>query len=327
MIYPWTHTQWHRLIQTAADDRLPHAIIFSGHDGLGKLKIANAFAHFLLCNSPVNNLACNQCRPCLQFNAGTHPDFNTIEPEETGKQIKVDQIRALINGFSLARHYNSHRIAIISPADAMNLSSSNSLLKSLEEPPEQTLIILITARISSLPATIKSRCQHVRFTPPGHDMALTWLNNQQIDGAINIDSLLSAANGAPLKALNYADSGLLALRESLFTTFCAIGSGKQSPLSIATQQLKQGIAPPIQWLYSWISDLIKMKIQRVRSITNHDKFDQLQILVKQVELAGLFRYLDQLLDVLRLQRAPLNSQMVMDELMLEWQKISSVQIR
>ena len=324
MIYPWTHSHWHRLIQTAADDRLPHAMIFSGHDGLGKLKIANAFAHFLLCDSPVNNLACNQCRSCVQFNARTHPDFNTIEPEETGKQIKVDQIRALINGFSLARHHNSHRIAIISPADAMNLSAANSLLKSLEEPPEQTLIILITARISNLPATIKSRCQHVHFATPSHDMALTWLNNQQLDDATNVNALLSAANGAPLKALNYANSELLALRETLFTTFCAIASGTQSPLSIENQQLKQGKAAPIQWLYSWVSDLIKMKIQRVRSITNDDKLEQLQILVKKVELEGLFRYLDQLIDALRLQRAPLNSQMVMDELMLEWQKISSV---
>jgi len=324
MIYPWTHSQWHGLMQRAADDRLPHAVIFSGLDGLGKLNTATAFAQLLLCDSPVNDLGCNQCRSCAQFNATTHPDFTLIEPEETGKQIKIDQIRALVNSFSLARHYDRYRIAIISPADAMNPSSANSLLKSLEEPPEQTLIILVTTKLSVLPATIKSRCQHIKFAPPGHDMALTWLNNQQIENEYNVNILLAVANGAPLKALNYADSEQLELREVMFTLFYAIGTGKQSPLSVENQQLKQGITALIQYLYSWVSDLIKMKLKRVQSITNTDKHDQLQNLASKVNLERLFQYLDQIMDALRLQQAPLNSQMVMDELMLEWQQISSV---
>jgi len=324
MIYPWTHSQWHSLMQRAADDHLPHALIFSGLDGLGKLKTATAFAQFLLCDSPVHDLGCNQCRSCVQFNATTHPDFTLIEPEETGKQIKIDQIRGLVNSFSLARHYNSYRIAIISPADAMNQSSANSLLKSLEEPPEHTLIILVTAKLSVIPATIKSRCQQIKFAPPGHDMALTWLNNQQIENEYNVNTLLAVANGAPLKALNYVNSEQLKLREMMFTLFYTIGSGKQSPLSVENQQLKHGITEPIQHLYSWISDLIKMKLQRTQSITNADKLDQLQKLSSKVELERLFLYLDQIIVALRLQQAPLNSQMVMDELMLEWQQISSV---
>ncbi len=323
MIYPWTHSQWHGLIQRASDDRLPHALIFSGLDGLGKYSTAKHFAHFLLCETPDNEQACNQCRSCIQFNAGTHPDYTSIEPEEPGKQIKVDQIRTLIDGFSLAQHYSKHRIAIISPADAMNLSSANSLLKSLEEPPAKTLIILVTSNLAVLPATIKSRCQHIHFTPPSHDMALSWLNSKHPELASHSNTLLAMANGAPLNAFSQANSEQVELRELIFTHFCAIGLGQQSPLSIENRQLKQGIATPIQWIYSWVSDLIKMKLQQLQSIVNSDKADQLQILAKKVELDGLFAYLDQLIDALRLRHAPLNSQMVMDELMLEWQQAST----
>ena len=323
MTYPWTHSQWHGLIKRAEDDRLPHALIFSGLEGLGKLKTAIHFSQYLLCEAPANKLACNQCRPCIQFNARTHPDYNLIEPEEPGKQVKIDQIRSLIKGFSLARHTNRHRIAIISPADAMNLSSANSLLKSLEEPPSRTLIILVTARSSTLPATIKSRCQHIHFASPGQDMAITWLNNQQVEGANDLKAILAMAHGAPLKALDDAKSELLELRDIIFTKFCAVGLGEQSPLCFENQQLKQGIAAPIQWIYSWISDLIKIKVLQTQSIINSDKFDQLQNLAKKVELEALFRYSDQIIDALRLQRAPLNSQMVMDGLMLEWQSLSS----
>jgi len=326
MIWPWTHSQWLGLIKRAADDRLPHALIFSGMEGLGKLKTATHLAQYLLCHSATNDQACNQCRSCAQFNAQTHPDYNLIEPEEAGKQIKVDQIRSLISGFSLARHHNSHRIAIISPADAMNLSSANSLLKSLEEPPAQTLIVLVTARLSALPATIKSRCQHIHFASPNHDMATTWLNNQQIDVTIDIKALLAMANGAPLRALDNAKSAQVELRESIFTIFSAIGLGERSPLSFDNQLLKQGIAAPIQWIYSWVSDLIKVKFQQAQSIVNSDKLEQLQILAKKVELESLFTYSDKIIDALRLQRAPLNSQMFMDELMLEWRRICSTHV-
>jgi len=325
MIYPWTHSQWHGLIQRSVADRLPHALIFSGLDGLGKLSTAKNFAQYLLCESPNNDQACQTCRSCIQYSANTHPDYTLLEPEEAGKQIKVDQIRSLIEGFSLSRHHSTHRVAIINPADAMNLSSANSLLKSLEEPPEKTLIILVTSRLAILPATIKSRCQHIHFAPPSQDMATNWLNNQPSDQALTPEdtkAMLAMANGAPLKAFSGANSELAELREAIFTIFCAIGLGKQSPLSVENQQLKQGIRMPIQWIYSWVSDLIKMNLHQLQSIVNCDKYDQLQILAKKVELAGLYRYLDQLIDALRVQHAPLNSQMVMDELMLEWQHIN-----
>ena len=326
MIYPWTHSQWLSLVKSHQNDRLPHALILSGLEGLGKRRFATEFARYLLCEHPQNEQGCGRCRACIQFEAKTHPDFQVVEPEEAGKQIKIDQIRALSQGFGLARHSQSHRVVIIAPADAMNLAAANGLLKSLEEPPEKTLVLLITAHVSRLPATIKSRCQQLYFAPPGQDMAVNWLVNQQLgndnESGIEVGPLLAMANGAPLKALQYADSEQIAQRNELFSLFYQTGMNKISPLSLDGVQLKQGILLPIQWLYSWVSDLIKMQIQPIISIVNSDKSEQLQKLSKRVELSELFQYLDRLVEALQLQRAPLNPQMIMDDLLLQWQQVT-----
>jgi DNA polymerase-3 subunit delta' len=100
MRFPWTLSQWQQLIQRVTEKRLPHAMLFSGVEGLGKYDVAVDFARSLLCDRPLDNfMACGQCRSCIQFEAATHPDFLLLSPEEEGKQIKIDQIRDLIQQF------------------------------------------------------------------------------------------------------------------------------------------------------------------------------------------------------------------------------------
>lgn len=322
--FPWTLSQWQQLVQRVSEDRLPHAMLFCGIEGLGKLEIAQQFAQSILCEQPDDNgESCKVCRSCSQFTAKSHPDFYLVEPEEEGKAVKVDQIRGLIGNFSLASHYGRYRVAIISPAESMNLAAANSLLKSLEEPPENTLIILVSSHSAALPSTILSRCQRVNFDAPGTDMAVNWLNNHQSDFpdseiAGKERELLAMAYGAPLKAVTSADSEQIALRNEIFEHFLAVAEGAETALSGNTQWLKTGITTPIQWVYSWISDLIKLKNHLNAAIVNHDKSSDLQKLAQKVELSSLYRYLDKILDTLKKQRAPLNAQMIMDDLLLDW---------
>lgn len=324
MLFPWTHSQWQQLIKRVTEQRLPHAMLFCGIEGLGKLQVAIQFAQSLLCEHPGDDLApCQSCRSCTQFNARTHPDFHMLVPEDEGKAIKVDQIRDLIEQFGLASHYQRYRVAIISPAESMNLAAANSLLKSLEEPPENTLIILVSSHSALLPSTILSRCQRVTFEPPGLDMALSWLNKQHNEFAGKEHELLAMANGAPLKAVSSADSEQIELRDQIFGVFVSVANGSAAPLAGSNQWLKTGIATPIQWLYSWVSDLIKLKNHLEQAIVNHDKAADLQKLAQQVELGNLYTFLDKLLDTLRKQRAPLNAQMIMDDLLLDWQSITA----
>ncbi len=321
---PWTLSQWQQLVQRVNENRLPHAMLFCGIEGLGKFDVARQFAQSLLCEQPDDNhLACKRCRPCRQFIAKTHPDFHQIEPEEEGKPVKVAQIRGLIKQFTLSRHYGRYRVAIIHPAEALNLAAANSLLKSLEEPPENTLIILVSSHHASLPSTILSRCQRVHFVAPSTDMAIAWLNKYHGEFIDKQHGLLAMANGAPLKAVTSSDSEQIELRERIFALFLAIAEGSESALSGGNPWLKAGIATPIQWVYSWISDLIKLKNQLGVGIVNHDKSADLQKLAQRVELGNLYQYLDKILDTLKKQRAPLNTQMIMDDLLLDWKILTA----
>jgi DNA polymerase-3 subunit delta' len=324
MIYPWAYSQWQQLVQRQTEGRLPHAMLFNGIEGLGKRQVAHKFAMALLCERPDEQfMPCGNCRSCTQFRANSHPDFHLIEPSEAGKAIKIDQIRSLIDRFSLAGHYGRYRVAIIDQADSMTLAAANSLLKSLEEPPERTLLILVTSSCSTLPATILSRCQKVHFDAPGLDMATSWLNKQHNELTGREQELLAMASHAPLLAVEIAESGQTELRDEIFGVFLSIADGSTMPLGNTGQWLKAGISAPIQWVYSWVCDLIKLKNQFGQAIVNHDKSSDLQMLAQQVELTSLYQYLDKILDTLKKQHAPLNTQMIMDDLLLDWKSITA----
>lgn len=325
MIHPWMHSQWQQLMHRYAQQRLPHALLFYGLQGLGKRAFAKQFANAILCETPEQDgQACGQCRSCTQFRAQTHPDFHMLEPDEPGKALKVDQIRQLIEHFSLARHYQRYRVAILCPADAMNTAAANSLLKSLEEPPGNTLIILITSQRRRLPATILSRCQHMNFLAPSYDMALSWINNSHSGAAERSAERLILAYGAPVKALDAENEQLLPLRDDIFAHFSHIALQQQLALAPASSSwLKSDNTAPIQWLYSWVSDLIRLKCHLGSAILNSDKQEELSKIAKKVELSGLFDYLDRIVSASRQASAPLNKQMVMDDLLIQWQQTIS----
>ncbi len=321
--YPWLVSQWQTLNQRLTQQRLPHAVLLSGLSGLGKQAFAQAFAQRLLCETPLSNgVACGECRSCVQFQAQSHPDFLCVVPEETGKAIKIDQIRALISNLGLASHYGQYRVAMIAPAEAMNLAAANSLLKSLEEPPPQTLLLLVTSQPSRLPATIRSRCQELVFHRPSYALAQDWLcNNHPLDKE-KTQELLSLSYGAPLAALSLSDTTALAEREAAFGAFYAIGTQSQSALPTDNAWLKAKLPAPIQWLYSWISDLVKIKCHFDTTITNVDKRSHLQELAEKVELSRLLTYFDAIMNYMRLQQSPLNAQMVVEDLLVQWQTLT-----
>lgn len=322
MQYPWTQAQWQQLQQRRQAQRLPHAILLAGPQGLGKGEFARDLAQSLLCEQPGDaGLACGQCRACAKFMAASHPDFWVVEPEEPGKAIKVDQIRDLIRQFALASHQGGYRIAIVRPAELMNLAAANSLLKTLEEPPANTLILLLSASPSLLPATILSRCQRLDFVPPAHEQALAWLTAQPEISADEAEALLALAADAPVGAVTLAQEAVLAERQGLFRSFVAIAEG-QSALSQLDLWLKPAMPTPINWLCSWINDLIRLKSNPSASLRNRDLRAGLQNLRQQVDLQGLFTFLDELYTILRMQRSPLNAQMLMEGVLLQWQTLN-----
>lgn len=318
MRYPWLNKQWQQLQSQKAGGKLPHALLFAGPAGLGKYEFAIDFAKSILCGNPQDNgAACGHCRSCIKFAADTHPDSYLITPEETGKQIKIDQIRELITQFSLASHQGGYRATIISPAENMTLAASNSLLKTLEEPPANTLLMLVTARPNSLPATILSRCQRLKFAAPDRTQAYDWLKNTQNLSDPDVTSALAVANNSPLKAISYLDNEQPGLRNELFSSFCEVLKGK-SALQVIKPWLKPALAEPINWVYSWVCDLIRIKSGFESCLVNEDLSMDLHNLAQLVDLEGLFGFQDELVVALRSQRAAFNVQLQYESLLLDW---------
>lgn len=326
MLYPWTEQQWQQLQTRRQQQQLPHALLLSGARGLGKRDFAIALAKSMLCTAPQpDGTACGQCRHCQQFEAGSHPDFYLLEPEEAGKQIKIDQVRQLGQALALVSHQGGYRVAIIHPAENMNLAAANSLLKTLEEPPQNTLLMLVTAQPSQLPATILSRCQKIMFTAPERSNSLAWLKNEHSINEQDASVALAIARNAPLAALDYAKSEQIELRNTLFRSLVEIAEHEQPALQAMKPWLKLDLFEPINWLYGWISDLIRARLMPGAQLYNQDLSQDLHNLAQRVDLKGLFGLQDEVNQVLRYPRAPFNPQLVMENLILGWEQLFSRQ--
>jgi DNA polymerase III subunit delta' len=208
-------------------DRLPHALLIHGLAGIGKRQFARALAASLLCEDTQNHLACGHCTACQWITAGSHPDLALVrpqavaalegaviqddeaaadsnpEPTASGKkklsdEIKADDIRALEPWYHRATHRGGLRIVVLYPAQTLNVVSANALLKSLEEPPSNTLFLLVDDSPDRLLPTILSRCQKIPMAPPSARESAEWLIAQ---GVAEPSEWLAAAGGAPLRAL------------------------------------------------------------------------------------------------------------------------------
>ncbi len=155
---------WQRVMTQLAEGRLPHALLLAGPRGAGKLAFAQTLAAHLVCEAAAGaSKPCGECRGCTQRLAGTHPNLMRLAPAEDKRDISIDDIRDLLGRLTLSAHYGGYKIAIVAPADALNASGANALLKTIEEPPAKTHILLVSERWRALPATLRSRCQILRF--------------------------------------------------------------------------------------------------------------------------------------------------------------------
>lgn len=219
-MYSWNNSVLVAL--TGILGKLPHALLIHGAPGIGKLALAERLAKLMLCESPASfTEPCGRCGPCRWIEARNHPDLRRLEPEalaapvpgeeptrpEKGSrpslEIKVDQVRELADFLNVGSHRGGRRIAIVHPAEAMNVHAANSLLKSLEEPSASVVFLLVSHRPARLLPTIRSRCVAVPVPMPSAEEAQKWLEEQ---GIADARRWLAFAGGAPLLALEYASA-------------------------------------------------------------------------------------------------------------------------
>lgn len=317
MVFLWQQSQWQQLQGQIQGQRLPHALLLTGQQGLGKRHFAEQLAASLLCKHvDSNNAACGSCDACHLLAAETHPDMMRLEPEEPGKAIKVDDVRALCQTLTMTSQYGGYKVAIIDPAEQMNINAANSLLKTLEEPTAQTLLILVTASVDRLPVTIRSRCQAIQFERPSPEHSQQWLTEQGIDGDIAL--LLKLAHGSPLLAKMLADQALLEQRQGLMNALLGVAANK--PVTGFSDSLaKSSQSYLLGWLYDWFSDLLKLHQLRDESGLVHiDLVQEMKRLVKMTRVESLFALLDEVIKLRQLQSIPLNAQMLWEDLLIDW---------
>lgn len=334
-LLPWHDVAWAQVLRAREAGRLPHALLLCGRPGIGKRHFAHMLGQGLLCRTPLEQgIACGECSACMLLAAGTHPDLRVCEievNEKTNKErtaITVDQVRELLDYLTLTTHYDGARIVIVDPADRMNPNAANALLKTLEEPPPGTLLILVSARPAALPGTILSRCQRVMFQPllkndPGRDATISWLASKTANSGHDPDLLLNLAGGAPLAAVALAGEGCLEHRQTMFDDLRRLASGQADPLQVAETWLKFGLQESLYWLYTWLVDLVRLKSSvEPPFMSNPDHHGALVALASGLEAGSLIREVGRVSGVLRDVEAQVSPQLLLEDALLGWVSIS-----
>lgn len=319
-LLPWHIEPWRMLIERQRQGRLPHALLLCGPAGIGKDHFARTLVRAMLCETPQpDGQPCGTCRGCLLNAAGNHPDSRIVGLPEDKKVIGVDQIRELREYLGLKSHYAGYRTVLISPAEQMNTQAANSLLKTLEEPPARSLLILAAGNAGQLPATVRSRCQRVIFSVPPLDMAQRWLS-ERIEPHHDPALLLSLAGGAPLAALEIARSGKMEQRLALFEDFEKLARRQCSPVALAGTWLKLEPQETLYWMQGWLSDMIRLKsTSRPPALINQDLRPGLQNMAAMLDLQMMYRQLDRVTEAARLAAGQVNAQLLMEDVLIAWQ--------
>ncbi|RJG00907.1 DNA polymerase III subunit delta' [Noviherbaspirillum sedimenti] len=342
-LFPWQESSWRQLQSLRA--RLPHAILFHGPAGIGKTLFAERFAQSLLCQAPdAAGQACGQCASCGWFSQYNHPDYRRVRPEvleeaegaagedeEEGgdakkggksakapsKDIRIDQIRALADFMNISTHRQGKRVVLLYPAEALNSAAANALLKTLEEPPPETVFLLISNSLDRLLPTILSRCRKFALTLPPFDQALAWLKAQGVDDA---DSWLAEQGGAPLAAQELGQSGNREAMEE-FLAYLA-RPGVDAALKTAERLQKTPPAQQVEWLQRWLYDLFSVKLSgKIRYYPRYKK--ELAALGAQVGVPALLQALKAAGERRAIAEHPLSPKLFIEDMLLDYSRLYS----
>lgn len=262
---PWHSVSIEQARKAWSAGRFPHAILLQGAAGLGKRELASWLAAAVLCeNSAGAELQhCGHCAGCQLIAAGSHPDRHWIGPEEDKQQISVEQIREMSARLTQTSYRHGYKVAIVEPAHQMTISAANGLLKTLEEPTPRSVLILVTARPSGLPATVRSRCQKIAVHGPADADAIAWLREKS-GGEID-PQLLEFTGSAPLRALELAESGRFEeLHERMQKSLGQLLSGRADVTQLAaewdTKEAKPHLPDRLTWLDLWLTSAARAAI-------------------------------------------------------------------
>jgi len=340
-LYPWQTSAWQQLQPWR--QRLPHAILFHGPEGTGKAAFAERFAQALLCEAPAQDgQPCDQCASCNWFAQYNHPDYRRLRPEaldEDGaadgepvddaadgkksgkaaktpsKEIKIDQVRALGDFMNVSTHRQGLRVILLYPAETLNTAAANALLKTLEEPPPNTVFLLVSHSLDRLLPTILSRCRKFALPMPLQEQALAWLRQQGIDDA---DVWLAGQGGAPLAAQAMAQAELRETMDEFLRVLARPAT--EAALKAAEKLQKTPVSDLVAWQQRWLYDLFSFKL--AGSIRYYPRYrKELAALAQQARTADLLRALKAARDRPAIPEPPFSARPFTGDMLLEYASI------
>jgi len=307
------------------EDKLSHAYILTGPAGVGKFLFARELAAVLLCEK---QSGCGQCRNCLRVTHGNHPSIRLFETPKGKKNIGIDMVRDLEHEIRLKPFEGKYKIFIINDTETLSEEAANALLKTLEEPPDYSLLLLVAAQTGSLPTTVLSRCQIVRFQPLPEKIVGEILAKHQKLSAAELKILVTLAGGSPGQALRLYEKGFTEQRhqliQGLLSTRLNGRSGGQEKSGMIddiihfakrakeNEEIRADVAQQFKIISLFLRDLLLMKsgITAAERLFNADKRDLLQKAKSVFPVDRLNRALEQLLQAEQYLHQNLNIRLV-----------------
>lgn len=314
----WLQTDYQKMVSQFQKKILPHGLMIVGKSGDGCSVLTSLLATKLLCSRVEEAEPCGMCKSCQMLKAGHHPDYLKIEPEGKSLTIKVDAIRNIVQKVTATAQQGGNKIVHIEAAEKMNLSAANALLKVLEEPTNNTFILLETGELSRLLPTLRSRCRIQTLTKPSYDQAVQYLgaNNYQLDAA----TALAMANGSPLQAAQFTESDITDWheRESQFSSTSGF-------MALSAFIGKQDLSATLTQLLFWVDS----SIRRHQGVGANESVVSEAVIATlgRVDTPSLFNFRDYILGKLSAinRQANLNPQLMAEELAAKWLSLRGLQ--
>jgi DNA polymerase-3 subunit delta' len=349
---PWLRGAQTRMRTALEAQRLPHSLLVLSIPGLGAELLSNWITALALCESQEQR-PCGTCASCQLLRSDSHPDSHIVRLEEDAHQIKVDQVRALIESLSLKSYRGGYKVGVIEGAESLNANGANAFLKTLEEPTANTVLIMIARPSHRLPATIASRCLRLVLAAPPREAAVAWLENQaeanakpaavgaeieakgaakagaemKAGASINADAerrsavkrswhaALTLAAGAPLLAQELEALGIAALDADMRESLSQLKAGSVDVTLLADRWLKSNPGLRIAWLENWITQRVHTALGADNSRQSAEPVGLPAALLKP-KIRALFELLDAARELRRLASTGMNQQLALEALLL-----------
>ena len=365
-IAPWLEPIWESMKLTA----FPNAVLIHGQSGIGKFEFSIELAKALLCETSANTKPCKQCEACRWFDSGNHPDFIALVPEthrkllpqgdfdpdeqspkkskvsqadgdgdapekKEKKSISIEDTRSAIEGLSIGSHRGGNRIILVYPLEMLRSDSANTLLKSLEEPPKNTIFILLADRLDRVLPTIRSRCRLLSAPRPDRLSGLNWLRTQlsmfpdlKISDT-DVESIYDEQGGAPYAVLDSLiarhnkdekDELTIAIQASRYLLQAMSQGARINWLDAADKTQKARHSVLLATMQRWVSDVqCCAQMGSPRYYPKHEAV--IKTLAQQVRLPKLLRFWRSLIQARRHENHPLATRIQLEALLSQYQQV------